>query len=227
MLTEKEILGIHQSILYDRDKYVPFPVQHNNKKWRWEGKALPRIISLMEFRAYMLEYDRTFNDVLSFNGDSDPEYEYLNYNNRHNYNYDGVNNDLHCFDVKKKDFDFAMLNDTLEHLYDPIRAVKNIYNHLMFSGMIFACVPVDNRPHGEPSHFYTGITATGLGAIMKLSGFDILKLGQWGNSQYFHAESNSRLKGKTWPDFTYSNDPGLGRNERTHPVQAWCLAIKK
>jgi len=224
MLTEKEISDIHRSVICDSHKYVSLPVQHDNKKWRWRGKSFPRIISLLEFREYMLEYNRTFDDVLSFNGDSDPEYEYLNYNNRHNYNYDGVNNDLHCFDIKKKDFDFAMLNETLEHLYDPIRAVKNVYKHLIVSGMIFASVPADNRPHGEPSHFYTGITATGLGAIMKLAGFDILKLGQWGNSEYFHAESNRRLKRKTWPDFTYSAEPGY--NQRTHPVQAWCLAIK-
>ncbi|MHC4634338.1 MAG: class I SAM-dependent methyltransferase [Planctomycetota bacterium] len=224
MLTEKEIAEIHRSVICDRDKYVPLPMQYNIKRWGWRGKSFPRIISLLEFREYMLEYDRVFDNVLSFNAGKDPEYEYLNYRNKHNYNYDGVNNDLHCFDIEKKDFDFAMLNETLEHLYDPIRAVKNVYKHLTTGGMIFASVPADNRPHGEPLHFYTGITATGLGAIMKLAGFDILKLGQWGNSKYFYAESERRLRGKPWPDFTYSTEPGL--NERTHPVQAWCLAIK-
>lgn len=225
ILTQEEIKDIHRSVICDRDKYVPLPMEHNNKRWRWKGKSFPRVISLLEFREYMLEYDRVFNDVLSFNSDKDPEFEYINYNNRHDYDYDGVNNDLHCFDIKKKDFDLALANETLEHLYNPILAVTNIYNHLATEGLFYACCPADNRPHGEPSHFYTGITATGLGAIVKLAGFDILKLGQWGNSEYFHKESNRRLKKKTWPDFTYSAEPGY--NQRTHPVQVWCLAIKR
>jgi len=117
-----------------------------------------------------------------------------------------------------------MLNGTLEHLYNPILAVSNIYSHMIDGGMFYAYVPVDNRPHGEPFHFYTGITATGLGAIVKLAGFSILKLGQWGNSEYFRIEGENRLHGLTWPDFRYSNTPG--RNERSHPITAWCLAIK-
>jgi SAM-dependent methyltransferase len=202
------------------NKYVPLPLQYNNKQWKWEGKDFPRIIALLEFREYMLEYNKTFNDVLSFNGDSDPEYEYMKYNNLHNFNYEeNEKYDLHKIDLDKKDFDFAMTNQTIEHLYNPILAIKNIYNHLKIGGIFYTNVPADNVPHSTPFHFYTGITPVGLGAMVKLAGFDILKIGQWGNKEYFR-----QMHDKLWSDYTYSTRAGY--NDVKCPIITWCLAIK-
>lgn len=211
------------------NKYSSIPMELNNKKWKWEGKDFVRIIALLEFREYILELDRVFEDVLSFSsvdiwGVRDPEYDYLQYKNHHNFNYeDDIKYDLHYLELEKKDFDFIMLTQVIEHLYNPILALKNIYNHLKIGGIIYASVPVNNIPHSTPFHFYTGVTPVGLGMMMQLAGFDILKIGQWGNEEYLH-----QLYGQaelTWPDYTYCENPG--RNEIEHPVGTWCFAKKK
>ena len=71
-----------------------------------------------------------------------------------------------------------MLNQTLEHLYDPILCLNNVFNHMRTGGILYANVPAVNIPHLTPFHYYTGYTATGLGAVVKSAGFEILKIGQ-------------------------------------------------
>ena len=111
-----------------------------------------------------------FDNVLSFNGNNDPEYEYINCKTITNYNYedDKINNDLHNLNLHRTDFDFVMLNQTIEHLYDPITCLKNIYKHLNKNAIFYANVPANNKPHSTPEHYYTGITPTGLGVIAEL-----------------------------------------------------------
>jgi ubiquinone/menaquinone biosynthesis C-methylase UbiE len=137
-------------------------------------------------------------------------------------NYDYEKNkkyDLHDLELDEDNFDFAMLNYTIEHLYDPIRAITNIYKYLKVGGMIYVSAPVVCVPHSTPYHFYTGFTPTGLGVIMKLAGFNILKIGQWGNMEYYRQEYVH-----LWSDYRYGLTPGL--NDFKCPHATWCLAIK-
>lgn len=204
------------------NKYVPLPIELNNKAWKWGGKDFPRVISLLEFREYMLEYGRAFDSVLSFDSKEDPEYEYLKYKNCYDiFNYmDDAKHDLHCLELEKKDFDLVVLNQVIEHLYDPILALKNVYDHVRIGGLFYTNVPFNSIPHSTPLHFYTGVTPVGLGVMVQLAGFEILKIGQWGNKEYLR-QSYECL----WPDYTYSDSPGL--NEIECPVITWCLAVKK
>ena len=228
LLSENDINEIYNkyiSVNYTKEyanKYVPLPLYLNDKKWKWEGKDFPRVIALLEFMGYMFEYNKTFNNVLSFNGQSDPEYEYLDYLDCYNYNYEDnpVKYDLHHLELNRNDFDFVMTNQTIEHLYNPILALKNIYNHLKIGGMFYANVPVNGIPHCTPFHYYTGITPSGLGAMIRLAGFDILNIGQWGNKTYL----NKMFETGGWPDYKYSDNPGY--NDINCPVITWCLAIK-
>lgn len=55
--------------------------------------------------------------------------------------------------------------------------------------------------------------------MIKLVGFDILKIGQWGNKEYLNV-----LYSNGWSDYRYSNNPGL--NEIDCPIITWCFAIK-
>jgi len=196
------------------NKYVPLPP--NDKNWKWEKKDFPRVIALLEFKELM--EGKTFDKVVSFNGATDPEYEYLVYNSCTNYDYPEY--DLHNLALPENNYDFAMVNQTIEHLYCPVLALKNIYKHLSSGAMIYANVPVNNIPHGTPLHFYTGITTMGLGVMMALAGFEIVSLGQWGNKIYFKQMFDS-----PWSDYTYCENPGY--NDIECPIITWCLAIKR
>jgi len=201
------------------NRYKELPVQFNNRNWKWEGKDFPRIISLLEFKRFMENNKNHYENVLSFNGSNDPEYEYLDYKNIHNYNYDDdkTNNDLHNLNLSKKDFDFVMLNQTLEHLYDPISCIKNIYDHLEEGAIFYANVPVNGIPHSTPEHYYTGITPTGLGVMVELAGFEIIEIGQWGNTDYLQ-----KLFDIGWCDYTKV----LHHNEMDCPIITWVFAKK-
>jgi SAM-dependent methyltransferase len=224
-LSKEQIYSIyekHVAVNYTKEylnKYVPMPWYLNKWKWQWKDKDFPRVIASLEFFEMMAD-NIYFRNVLTFDGSVDPELEFLNCDFVTNLQY-GVDEgyDLHTLNLAKKDYDFAMCNQTIEHLYDPIRCLKNIYDHLKVGGMFYANVPVNNIPHSTPYHFYTGITPVGLGCMVTLAGFDILKIGQWGNREYLIKSYES-----LWPDYTYSDNPG--KNEIDCPIITWVLAIK-
>lgn len=183
-----------------RNRYKNLPLELNNKKWKWEGKDFPRVISLLEFEKFLKSMGNpNFENVLSFNGTEDPEYEYLNYTNLINYNYleNTFKYDLHNLELEKKDFDFFMSNQTLEHLYDPCLVVRKIFDHIKPNGIVYMNLPAMNMPHSTPYHYYAGFTPVGLGCIFKQAGFEILDIGFWGNSQYY----DYTLMKNIWPDY--------------------------
>lgn len=220
-----EIYNKHVKVNYTPEylnRYNPLPMHLNDKKWKWEGKDVPRIPAVLEFRKYSEKYNFNFDKVLSFNGDSDPEYEFIKYKQMVNYNYEENPDkyDLHNIDLEHKDFDFFMTNQTLEHLYNPFLAVENIYKHLREGGLFYTNVPSNNIPHSTPEHYYTGFTPVGLGALVKSVGFEILEIGQWGNKEYL----NYMYSRNGWGDISYSKEPC--KNEVNCPLITWVLAKK-
>jgi hypothetical protein len=56
----KKFVAVNYTDEY-RDRYVNLPLHKNNRKWRWEGKDFPRIISLLEFERYIEKYNFDIN----------------------------------------------------------------------------------------------------------------------------------------------------------------------
>tara|TARA_B100000131_G_scaffold299263_1_gene319557 strand:+ start:16444 stop:17136 length:693 start_codon:yes stop_codon:yes gene_type:complete len=220
---ERTYLDHVTNILIDPYKYTPLPMHKNVNKWRWEGKDFARVIAVLEFEEFLRTNKLNFNKLLCFNGDSDPEFEFLNKQGRTiiNYEADPINNDLHNLNLKEKDYDFCMLNQTLEHLYDPIQCLKNVYAHLRTGGVFYCNVPVVNIPHMTPFHHYSGFTPTGLGCIAEAAGFKILSLGSWGNKEY----TVKMFQELSWPTYQDLINPGF--NEFDYPVIAWIFCVKE
>jgi SAM-dependent methyltransferase len=205
-----------------RNRYVPFPIEKNVPPWRWEGHDFPRVIALLEFERFVKENGLSSKNALAVNGSNDPEWFFLPHERITNWDYseDCIKYDLHLVDLPEKDYDFAMVNQILEHVYDPIRCLKNLYRHMNPGGILYLNVPANNIPHSVPYHFYTGFTPMGLAAMVKLAGFEIMSIGQWGNLEYL----NALLKSHDWPDYRYSNNPGV--NELHNPAIVWVFALK-
>jgi len=208
-----------------KNRYVPLPVHKNNKRWRWEGKDFPRVISLLEFERFIEKYNFQIDKLLAFNGPEDPEIEYLQNRIKKIYNVEYEKNpekaDLHTLDLPIKDADFVLLNQTLEHIYNPQQCLANIINHMKVGGYFYTNVPACNAPHSEPYHFFTGYTPMGLAAAAHQVGFKILEIGQWGNIEYM-VKLWTRNPG--WSDYTQLSSPGL--NETDNPVITWGLFMK-
>lgn len=208
-----------------KNRYVPLPLEKNNKKWKWEGKDFPRVIAVLEFERYVSKYNFDIDKLLAINGSSDPEFEHLLGRIKtiyeSNYEVDQVRGDLHSLDLPVKDFDFVMVNQTLEHIYNPQQCLKNIKKHMKDGGYLYVNVPACNAPHSEPFHFFTGYTPMGLAAVAHQVGFKILEIGQWGNAEYL-VKLWTRQPG--WSDYTQLNTPG--KNELDNPVITWGLFQK-
>ena len=159
-----------------------------------------------------------------FNGDDEPEIEYLKgrYKQVLNINYEDKPEkyNLHNLQINHDNFDFVALNQTLEHVYNPYTCLTNIKKYMTKGGYLYVNVPACNVPHSEPFHFYTGYTPMGLAALAHETGYEILEIGQWGNKEYL-----GRLFGITgqrwWANYNMLENPGI--NEIENPVITWGL----
>jgi SAM-dependent methyltransferase len=208
-----------------KNRYLRLPVEKNNKRWKWQGKDFPRVIALLEFENYIQKYNISGEKLLIFNGEDDPELEYLvgRIKKAKNINYedDTANNDLHSLNLTSKDYDLVLLHQTLEHVYNPILCLANIFNHMNKGAYLYINVPACNAPHSEPFHYFTGFTPIGLLLTAIQAGFKPLEIGQWGNEEYL-VKLWTRKPG--WSDFTQLENPGL--NQIQNPVITWGLFQK-
>lgn len=222
-----------QSIIQQFETYCdlngPLPLDQNTNNWKWEGKDYPRIRSLQEFKEIILMIPNTIKNVLTFNGAQDPEIEILKnfgcVDNHIDIDYESnpEKHDLHNLSLDDKllnSFDLVLLNQTIEHLYDPILCLKNILPYIRKGGYIYVNAPSNNIPHGEPHHFYTGFTPLGMGAILEAAGYNCIVIGYWGNSAY----TDFIFKYNTWPD--YRQLPQNMENQKTCPCIVWGWGVK-
>ena len=194
--------------------------KYNDGQWEWENKAFTRITSLIEFRKMIKELGISSDKMLVMNGEGDSELEFITkeYVSYCNYVSNPDLYDLHTMDLDDKDFDFVICNQTIEHLYNPFVSVKNINSHMKMDGYFYATVPVNNMPHDTPIHFYTGFTAVGFGALVEECGFEVVKLGQWGNFEYLE----KMFVENKWADYRQVS----WKNDVTCPIDCWVLAKK-
>ena len=186
----------------------------------WGDYDFPRNWCILDFRDWMRKYDIKA-EHLGYTCDTDPELEFLSHTTKTLLSYPAY--DLHTIGRHFKDkFDFFLFNQTIEHLYNPFEAIKNIYEIIKPSGYVFTSVPTINIPHMTPIHF-NGFTPMGLAMLFRVNGFEVVEMGQWGNYEYiskvFHTHS--------WPGYNTLNRDGRVSNEEQNVCQCWILCQKK
>lgn len=182
----------------------------------------PRIPCILDFKEWVKKYNIKPKELL-VTCTNDFELNYITYESLTNIPYDGTSYDLHALNLEKRDFDFMLFSQTLEHLYNPLLAVKNIYEHMAPGGFVFTSVPTINIPHMTPTHF-SGIYPMGLATLFMSVGFKLLEIGQWGNHNYLKLI----FKNHAWPDHNQLKEVGNGIivNEERNIAQCWCLVQK-
>lgn len=213
---QSKIDGILTPWYYAKYNYYDFAP--DVKRCDWGKRDFARLISLLEFEA---EVDgRHFEDIVLFDGLNDPEVAMLDSDKWTSFEY-AKKIDLHTFDERYRKYDFAMLNQTIEHLYNPVLALENIYHHLRPGGMFYMNFPINNMPHNEPHHFYTGITLMGAASLITMAGFEFVTGGQWGNREYLQ----KLMENEAWPTFNDITCPRL--NEEICPIIGWVWGRKE
>jgi ubiquinone/menaquinone biosynthesis C-methylase UbiE len=104
------------------------------------------------------------------------------------------------FDVQKmtkvypaKSFDFAFLDQVLEHVEDPELALKQVWLCLKPGGFVYVATPFLIHVHPDPSDYYRW-TRQGLNVLIKRAGFTKTNIGSWGNSRA------AVISAKGWPN---------------------------
>ena len=193
------------------------PVKAFNYNWGYHD--FPRTWCILDFIEWTKKYNINI-EHLGYTGTTDPELEFITPSKKTLIPYPEY--DLHTVSSHfKNEFDFFLFNQTLEHLYNPFEAVKQIYEIVKPGGYVFTSVPTINIPHDTPIHF-NGFTPMGLAMLFKTAGFEIIEIGQWGNLDYIQ---------KTWADngwhgYDTLNTNNVVTNEERNVCQCWILARK-
>jgi SAM-dependent methyltransferase len=187
--------------------------------YSWEMNDFPRIWILLDFKEWVTKYNLTQGAILASTHAQDPELEFLSYETIIHLPYPVQ--DLHKPLPHINTYDFFVFNQTLEHLYNPQLALKNIYAAVKPGGYVFTSVPVFSIPHLTPFH-YAGFTPMGLAMLFLTAGFEVCEIGQWGNYKYI-----TKLFGthtfKSYHDLHTNN---CVENEPENACQTWILARK-
>jgi hypothetical protein len=225
--TEEDIINIHKNKVKRSEEYFKkyeilpeCPViayKHN-----WDNHDYPRNLCILDFRDWVAKYNLEQVEHLAYTFKDDPELQFLRANKSTELAYPP--HDLHTISNTYKDeFDFFVFNQTLEHLYNPYEAVRQIYTTLKPGGYVFTSVPTLNVPHWMPSHF-TGFTPMGLATLFMGANFEIIDMGQWGNCNYI----KKLFETHSWPDYKEMKAFGdVIPNEERNVCQCWILARKR
>ncbi len=210
----------------------------------------PRLVIILEFKRLIAHHRIRSERLLMLNGgeSADPEAQHLPHAAVEfaDYATDPERHDLHQLQVARRDFDFVLMSQTLEHLYNPLLALNNLHAVMRDGGYLWTSVPTVSRQHQLPAHFQTGFTPIGLGCLLRQSGFDVVELGQWGNAKYIshlfdleliptiHDLRRASLRAHGLRHVARASvrlsprnfiSAGL-HNDFEHPAQTWALARK-
>jgi SAM-dependent methyltransferase len=193
------------------------PVKSYN--YNWGHYDFPRSWGILDF----IEWNKKYNikiDHLGYTCDSDPELEFITPTKKTLIPYPPY--DLHTISTSfKNEFDFFLFNQTIEHLYNPYEAIKQIYETVKPGGYVFTSAPTINIPHLTPIHF-NGFTPMGLAMLFKSANFEIIEIGQWGNLDYIKQLWTTH----SWPGYNVLHKKNVVTNEERNVCQCWILAKK-
>jgi SAM-dependent methyltransferase len=114
-------------------------------------------------------------------------------------------------------FDLVILDQVLEHVRHPQRALTNVRASLRPGGYCFVSTPFLIRVHAAPTDYWRW-TVQGLACLLEDSGFDSARIqsGGWGNRECVAA---NLIRWEVYDPAQHSLE-----NEPEYPVTVWALA---
>lgn len=126
----------------------------------------------------MKKFDAFSNDdvILGVGGGPVREHPLITNLNISNYPNVDVVADAHHLPYADNSVDAIHVSAVLEHLYDPLQAISEMYRVLKKDGIVFSLTPFMQAYHGYPHH-YQNLTLTGHEYYFSSKGFKILDSG--------------------------------------------------
>ena len=102
--------------------------------------------------------------------------------------------DITSIPVDDQSFGAVMCTEVLEHVPDPVSALKELDRLLVPGGYILITAPFCSLTHFSPYHFATGFNRYFYEHWMLTLGYDVIELKENGNFFEYLAQENRRLK---------------------------------
>lgn len=149
-----------------------------------------RMVSLYDFS--QLSEHGAFRDVESVcvvsGTESEPELNFLDARTEFlSYPEFDLDDDWSEIPSRRKQFDFVLCNQVLEHIYSPCKALENLSGLVRPGGLIYLSLPTLNRIHGEPYFFSSGYHPRFVSRLAIDSDLEIVHQGWRGNRLYVTA----------------------------------------
>lgn len=84
--------------------------------------------------------------------------------------------DICCIPVPDQSYDVVLCTGVIEHVPEPILAVREMSRILKKGGMLFLNAPLGSGLHQEPYHFYGGFTPHWYNKFLPEAGFTVLEI---------------------------------------------------
>lgn len=119
-----------------------------------------------------------------------------------------------CSSTTERLYDVVICEQVLEHVRDPVRAVRTLFRSVVPGGHVVVSTPFLIRVHKEPEDLWR-FTSLGLRVLLEAAGFEVLAAEGWGNRACAIANFRHWVAHRPWRSL---------RNDESFPVVTWALA---
>lgn len=174
--------------------------QNETNRYKWTEDTLRKIpagykildagAGECKFKKYCTHLKYTSQDFAQYNGDGDVGLQMGSWDNSKL----DIVSDITEIPVADGSFDAVMCTEVLEHVPDPVAAIKELNRVLRSGGYLMITVPFASLTHFAPYHFATGLNKFFFEHHLDSMGYNILQLEQNGNYFEFLAQEVRRVK---------------------------------
>lgn len=174
--------------------------QNESNRYKWTEATLKKIptgykildagAGECQFKKYCSHLQYTSQDFAQYNGDGNVGLQMGTWDNTKL----DIVSDITAIPVADGSFDAVMCTEVLEHVPDPVAALKEMNRVLRSGGYLMITVPFASLTHFAPYHFASGLNKFFFEHHLGQMGYTILQLEQNGNYFEFVAQEVRRVK---------------------------------
>jgi ubiquinone/menaquinone biosynthesis C-methylase UbiE len=143
-----------------------------------------------QFKKHCSHLQYTSQDFAQYNGDGNIGMQTGTWDNTKL----DIVSDITSIPVEDGSFDAVMCTEVLEHVPDPVAALKELNRILRKDGYLLVTVPFASLTHFAPYHFASGLSRFFFEHHLGLMGYDIIELKHNGNYFEYIAQEVRRVK---------------------------------